>query len=242
LPHYDADFNAAVMEKCNALLETFMAENGDELFSEPLDFLHERLDSGDPSRIEDGKFVRPFLTNKRYKNLVVAMIDAEGENMPQGLADLYMNVWVAPEKVQSVVEVESISELEIDEIPQVDEGDVIVEEEGLNVVVDDDGVVVVEGEEEEGEGEKEVVDGEALEEDELVADEFDIDTHSEPKKFRLEVMLPIILAAAIILLAIIVLLLYHFVYKKRKAYPSYKLIDATDLMVDADSVSSYETF
>merc|ERR1712130_485839 len=91
------------------------------------------------------------------------------------------------------------------------------------------------------------VEMEADEEDELVA-EIEIDSKKEPKQFRLEVMLPIILAAAIIVLVVCVLLLYHFVYKTKKDEPSYKLIDATDLMIEQDrqdsvpSVSSYETF
>merc|ERR1712141_238481 len=186
LPHHDKELNAKVLDKCNALLEEYMQQNTDQMFSEPLDFLHERLDVGDPSMTEDGKFVRPFLTNRHYKMLVVKMPDDEGENVPQGLADLYLNTWIAPER-------------------------------------------------------------EPDEEDELVA-EIEIDSKKEPKQFRLEVMLPIILAAAIIILVVCVLLLYHFVYKTKKDEPSYKLIDATDLMIEQDrqdsvpSVSSYETF
>ena len=264
LPHYDADLNAALIEKCNVLLQQWMEENAKERFSEPLDFLHERLDAGDPSKTEDGKFVRPFLTNKRYKNLVVQMIEDEGDNVPDKLADLYLNPWVVPEKDSKV----QLWELELeqtddDEEEEESEGvvvdgevlDVVTEDEGEGVVVaEEDLEVVIDEEDVEDEpANQEKLDVEALEEDELAEDElaaedFEIDSHIEPKKFRLEVMLPIILAAAIILLAICVLLLYHFVYKRRKPHPQYKLIDASDIMVEADrqdsvpSVSSYETF
>jgi len=280
LPHHDAELNKAVIAKCNEILDQFVQQNQDEFFSEPLDFLHERLDVGDPSMMEDGKFVRPFLTNKRYKTLVVAMIEREGDNVPSKLAELYTTPWTVPAKTVWELKLEgphietaedegeeeeeeadkeeeeeegkeeeedkeegereehtasrgSRESRERDTSSDVVEGAVIVEEEGLNVVMDDDGVIVVESVEEITEGE--------LEEDEL-AEEIEIDTLDAPKELRLEVMLPIILAAAIILLAIAVLLLYHFVYKKRKPQPPFKLIDATDLMVDQDSVSSYETF
>ena len=224
LPHHDKELNAAVIDKCNVLLNQFMAENTDQFFSEPLDFLHERLDVGDPSKTEDGKFVRPFLTNKHYKMLVTTMLDDEGENVPVGLADLYMNSWVAPEREKKV----ELWELELENLAvDEDQVDVVLDEEQGIILVDP---VPVESEQD-------------LEEDELAAEEFEIDSHSEPKAFRLEVMLPIILAAAIILIAIAVLLLYHFVYKQRKPHPTYKLIDATDLLVtEEDEVSSYETF
>merc|ERR1712173_139587 len=119
------------------------------------------------------------------------------------------------------------------------------EEEGV-VVVDPVDAENEENEDVEDDNES-AVEMEADEEDELVA-EIEIDSKKEPKQFRLEVMLPIILAAAIIVLVVCVLLLYHFVYKTKKDEPSYKLIDATDLMIEQDrqdsvpSVSSYETF
>jgi len=249
LPHYDADLNAALIEKCNALLGEWMEQNANERFSEPLDFLHERLESGDPSRTEDGKFVRPFLTNKRYKSLVAKMIEDEGDNCPAKLADLYLNQWVVPDKDNKV----ELWEMELDQLADDEEEE---ETEDLEVIVDEEEVAVVDMEDVEDvddvadesaeiEGADEELDVEAVEEDELVAEDFEIDSHIEPKKFRLEVMLPIILAAAIILLAICVLLLYHFVYKRRKPQPQYKLIDASDIMIEADrqdSVSSYETF
>jgi len=239
-----------------------MEQNTDQRFSEPLDFLHERLDVGDPSMTEDGKFVRPFLTNKHYKNLVVKMLEDEGENVPSGLADLYLNTWVVPERedeetTEEEEEKVELWEMELDQIDadgegeeadteesEVEEGD---DDEGDDVVVDP-----AENEEDTEEAVDEIesaddVEIEEDEEDELVA-EIEIDNNEEPKEFRLEVMLPIILAAAIIILVICVLLLYHFVYKRRKDEPSYKLIDATDLMIEHDrqdsvpSVGSYETF
>merc|ERR1711972_16469 len=130
LPHYDADLNAALITKCNQLLNEWMAQNVHERFSEPLDFLHERLDVGDPSMTEDGKFVRPFLTNKHYKNLVVKMLDDEGENVPDGLKELYLNVWTAPERegTESTEKVE-LWELELDQIDVDGEEDVEDKEE-----------------------------------------------------------------------------------------------------------------
>jgi len=195
-------------------------------------------------RCTNGKFVRPFLTNKHYKNLVMSMLEGEGDNVPAKLAELYTSPWTVPSRTTELWELElALPHIETAEEETVEtaetQSEVIVEEEGLNVVMDEEGVVVVESAgDEEAEGED--VEGE-LEEDEL-AEEIEIDTLDAPKQFRLEVMLPIILAAAIILIAIAVMLLYHFVYKKKKTEPSYKLIDATDLMVDQDSISSYETF
>merc|ERR1719249_210585 len=117
-----------------------MEQNTYERFSEPLDFLHERLDVGDPSMTEDGKFVRPFLTNKHYKNLVVKMLDDEGENVPDGLADLYLNVWTAPERegTESMEKVE-LWELELDQIGEEDVED--KEEESALEEVDGETVV-----------------------------------------------------------------------------------------------------
>merc|ERR1719229_949566 len=133
LPHFDADVNAAVIAKSEALLAEFMDENRDELFSEPLDFLHERLDAGDPSKTEDGKFVRPFLTNKHYKNLVVSMIDAEGENVPAKLADLYLNTWTAPKRTVELWEMELEYQAQSDEEEETnseqEEPEVVVMEE-----------------------------------------------------------------------------------------------------------------
>jgi len=255
LPHHDKELNAKVLDKCNALLEEYMQQNTDQMFSEPLDFLHERLDVGDPSMTEDGKFVRPFLTNRHYKMLVVKMLDDEGENVPQGLADLYLNTWIAPEREREeddeATEKVELWELELDQIDAEIDGEENGDEDEEEEEVEEEGVVVVDpadAENEDVEDDNEsAVEMEADEEDELVA-EIEIDSKKEPKQFRLEVMLPIILAAAIIVLVVCVLLLYHFVYKTKKDEPSYKLIDATDLMIEQDrqdsvpSVSSYETF
>merc|ERR1711971_421049 len=108
--------------------------------------------------------------------------------------------------------------------------------EEQSVVMDEQGVILVEPVQEE--------EANALNADEL-AEEIELDNHQEPTQFRLEVMLPIILAAAIILIAVCVMLLYHFVWKKRP-HPTYKLIDATDvttdLLVEEIDVSTYETF
>merc|ERR1719229_926725 len=127
LPHHDKELNTKILEKCDALLGDYMEQNTNQRFSEPLDFLHERLDVGDPSMTEDGKFVRPFLTNKHYKNLVVKMLEDEGENVPSGLADLYLNTWVVPEREEegTIEEEEKVElwEMELDQIDADGEGE-----------------------------------------------------------------------------------------------------------------------
>merc|ERR1712113_71151 len=115
------------------------------------------------------------------------------------------------------------------------EPEVVMMEE-QSVVMDEQGVILVEPVQDE--------EANALNADEL-AEEIELDNHQEPTQFRLEVMLPIILAAAIILIAVCVMLLYHFVWKRRPQ-PTYKLIDATDvttdLLAEEIDVSTYETF
>merc|ERR1712079_933530 len=137
-------------------LGDYMEQNTDQRFSEPLDFLHERLDVGDPSMTEDGKFVRPFLTNKHYKNLVVKMLEDEGENVPPGLADLYLNTWVVPERedeetTEEEEEKVELWEMELDQIDADGEGEEVEDTEQSEVEGDD---VVVDPVENEGDTEE----------------------------------------------------------------------------------------
>merc|ERR1712154_374966 len=140
----------------------------------------------------------------------------------------------APKRSVELWEMELEYQAQSEEEPEV----VVMEEQ--SVVMDEQGVILVEPVQEE--------EANALNADEL-AEEIELDNHQEPTQFRLEVMLPIILAAAIILIAVCVMLLYHFVWKKRP-HPTYKLIDATDvncdvttdLLIEDNEVGTYETF
>merc|ERR1719334_1496704 len=77
-----------------------------ELFSEPITFLHERLEQGDISRFStkneadlEAQFVRPFLDDTEYKDLVQAMFDEEEWNglyHSKKQKALYLTPWVAP--------------------------------------------------------------------------------------------------------------------------------------------------
>merc|ERR1719295_1015302 len=103
LPHFDAALNDEVVARSEALLSAWMAENKDAMFSAPIDFLHERLKAGEPDKTGDGKFVRPFLSDREYKFMVTHMLEAEGEAVPQGLRELYLVAWVPPSEVSDIV-------------------------------------------------------------------------------------------------------------------------------------------
>lgn len=99
VPHFDAEVNDEVVGRAEALLSAWMAKNKDELFSAPIDFLHERLKAGDPSKTEDGKFVRPFLSDREYKHMLEKKLEVEAEAVPPGLRELYLSAWVSPSAV-----------------------------------------------------------------------------------------------------------------------------------------------
>jgi len=99
LPHFDDELNQKVIAACEEVLEQWMADNMDEMFAAPIDFLHERLAVGDPSLVEDGRFVRPFLSDQQYQHMIAQMWvneDAKGHYNPQGLKDVYVKEWVVP--------------------------------------------------------------------------------------------------------------------------------------------------
>jgi len=96
LPHFDAALNDAVVARGEELLGSWMAENKEALFSAPIDALHERLKAGEPEKTGDGKFVRPFLSNKEYKHMVSNMLEEEGDAVPLPLRELYLVPWVSP--------------------------------------------------------------------------------------------------------------------------------------------------
>ena len=98
LGHFDGDLNAVVVAKCEQLLAQWLIENSNEMFSPPMDWLHQRLPSGDPGLLGDGKFVRPFLSDKEYRFLISDMFESEENYIPQKLQDLYLNPWVVPQR------------------------------------------------------------------------------------------------------------------------------------------------
>merc|ERR1719361_45355 len=94
IPHFDADLNAVLIEKSNALLREWVDEHVNDLFAAPIAFLHERLAIGDPKLVEDGRFVRPFLSNSQYLHMIKNMFANEankGNDLPRPLQDLYTN-------------------------------------------------------------------------------------------------------------------------------------------------------
>ena len=96
-PDFDPDLNEEIIRKCDRLMYQYLLN--DDLFSEPIGFLHERLEEGDPSQIGDGKFVRPFLSDQEYLDLIRAMFDEEewnGNYHSEQQKELYLNPWVAP--------------------------------------------------------------------------------------------------------------------------------------------------
>merc|ERR1711971_564147 len=80
-PGYDGDVNRELVKKAQVLLDTFMRE--DELFSNPIDFLHARLPLGDPGLIGDGMWVRPFLDDAAYLSMLDKMFQGEERKSPQ---------------------------------------------------------------------------------------------------------------------------------------------------------------
>jgi len=99
LPHFDDGLNRKVIALCEEVLAQWMADNKDEMFAAPIDFLHERLAVGDPALIEDGRFVRPFLSDQQYQHMIAQMWvneDAKGHYNPQALKDVYTEEWVVP--------------------------------------------------------------------------------------------------------------------------------------------------
>jgi len=99
IPHFDADLNEVLVEKSVGLLREWVDEHAKELFAAPIAFLHERLAIGDPKLVEDGRFVRPFLSNAQYLHMIKNMFANEankGNDLPQPLQDLYTNEWVVP--------------------------------------------------------------------------------------------------------------------------------------------------
>merc|ERR1719493_415529 len=124
-----------------------------------------------------------FLTNKHYKNLVVKMLEDEGDNVPSGLADLYLNTWVVPEREEegTIEEGEKVElwEMELDQIDADGEGEEDTEPSEVEEEDEDEGDdVVVDPAENEGDTEEAVdeiesaddVEIEEDEEDELVAE------------------------------------------------------------------------
>jgi len=102
-PQFDAALNAVITEKAMSILSAFMAEN--ELFSDPISMLHSRLDKGDPSLIGDGKFVRPFLSEKEYLSMIDTMFKKDsqrGKAHPGKQMRLYLNAWTCPDAVGPV--------------------------------------------------------------------------------------------------------------------------------------------
>merc|ERR1719273_2596400 len=106
------------------------------------------------------------------------MIDAEGENMPAKLADLYMNTWTPPKRTVELweMELEYQGQNEEEETNSEQEPEVVMMEE-QSVAMNEQGVILVEPVQDE--------EANALSADELV-EEIELDNHQEPTQFRLE--------------------------------------------------------
>merc|ERR1719195_1255324 len=97
-PHYDEALSHNVVKQSQVLLDSFMRE--DDLFSNPIDFLHARLPLGDPGLIGDGMWVRPFLDNSAYTDLLDKMFKFEekhGRYHSQSQLSLYYDRWSVPQ-------------------------------------------------------------------------------------------------------------------------------------------------
>jgi len=97
-PHYDEERSRSVVKQCQILLDEFMRSN--ELFSNPIDFLHARLPLGDPALIGDGMWVRPFLDDAAYTDLLDKMFKFEekhGRQHSDAQLRLYYDPWTVPE-------------------------------------------------------------------------------------------------------------------------------------------------
>jgi len=99
LPAYSEQLNDEIIGECTEILTSYLGSN--ELFSVPIRFLHKRLKEGEPKRIKDGRFVRPFLSNEHYKNIVQTMFSDETEkgnyHSPEQ-QDIYLNAWTCPQR------------------------------------------------------------------------------------------------------------------------------------------------
>jgi len=97
-PHYDDTLSREVVKQSQVLLDSFMRE--DDLFSNPIDFLHARLPLGDPGLIGDGMWVRPFLDNSAYTDLLDKMFKFEekhGRYHSDSQLSLYYDSWSCPQ-------------------------------------------------------------------------------------------------------------------------------------------------
>ena len=97
LGHFDAALNEKIVSKCTDLISAFKQN---ELFSNSIAYLHQRLDGiGDPALIDDGLFVRPFLDKKQYRRMLSGMFDDEeaaGRYYSDAFKALYFDEWVCP--------------------------------------------------------------------------------------------------------------------------------------------------
>lgn len=97
-PHYDDALTHSVVKQCQILLDGFMREN--DLFSNPIDFLHARLPLGDPGLIGDGMWVRPFLDDSAYNELLIKMFmfeEKHGRYHSDAQKSMYYDKWSVPQ-------------------------------------------------------------------------------------------------------------------------------------------------
>merc|ERR1712083_318255 len=97
-PRFDDALSHEVVKQCQVLLDSFMRE--DDLFSNPIDFLHARLPLGDPGLIGDGMWVRPFLDNAAYSDLLDKMLmfeEKHGRYHSTAQLSLYYDAWSVPQ-------------------------------------------------------------------------------------------------------------------------------------------------
>lgn len=101
-PGFDGKVNGQITRKIGNILEQFVADN--ELWSVPLNALHNKMEDGDPLHIEDGLFMRPFLSDKEYKVAVNRMFQSEekrGHLHSEHLQALYLKEWQCPDAVDN---------------------------------------------------------------------------------------------------------------------------------------------
>jgi len=97
LPHFDGEHNDEIIGKCKQILGEWVADN--DLFSSPMSALHDRLEQGEPTLLDDGKFVRPFLNDEEYKLIINNMFDDDvknGVHHSDAQKRIYLHRWQCP--------------------------------------------------------------------------------------------------------------------------------------------------
>jgi len=97
LPHFNEKRNNEIIQICEKTLKAWIKAN--ELFSGPMSNLHDRLEQGEPTNLDDGKFVRPFLNDDEYKTIINNMFDDDvkgGNFHSDAQRNIYLHRWQCP--------------------------------------------------------------------------------------------------------------------------------------------------